>query len=121
MKPEFVFSNAAPNEIATKATRAVAHSLGYDFASTGKFQSRALTFQPGECQLVFTLGRVGSVYRGIKAAVLVFVGSDGNAVSVTDDIFQVNYKDKQPVVAYRLRKWLDAGLTRALEMWRAQI
>ena len=126
-KTEFRFSlNFNPDKTVvdelTKNARTVANALGYELTSQGTPVVRELSLQPPlGSRIVFALHGIGKTYRGVLAGLLVFVGSDGNAVSATDDIFQVNYKDTQSAAVARFNKWLESGLTRALKMWRAQI
>ncbi len=40
---------------------------------------------------------------------------------LSDDFFQVNYKDGPTAVEERFRRWLDAGIAAGLERWRAEL
>jgi prophage maintenance system killer protein len=126
-KPEFSFSpNLNPDKTIAdeliKSARTAAGALGYELTQQGAPIVRELRLQsPRGSRIVFALQGIGKTYRGVLGGILVFVSSDGNAISATDDIFQLNYLDKDAPLQNRFRQWLDAGLTRALEMWRAQI
>jgi Fic family protein len=125
-KPEFHFSLHVHSETremddSMKSVRKVANSLGYELASQGTPEARELRLEPGPYRIVFALHGAGKSYRGVVAGLLAFVSPDGSAHSTTDDVFQFNYKDQQPTVLSRFTEWFEAGLTRALELWRAQI
>ena len=101
--------------------RAAAESLGYELATLGNPDVREIQVQPGPTDIIFALHGAGRSYRGVVAGLLVFTAADGSTVCAADDIFQVNYKDALSAVTKRFNSWFEASLTRALEMWRAQI
>jgi hypothetical protein len=38
--------------------------------------------------------------------------------TLSDEVFQINYKDSEEAVEVRFDRWLDEGLVRGLDAWR---
>jgi prophage maintenance system killer protein len=116
----FVFSLTSAEGQGAKEASEAARSLGYELLPGATFRARYLHLEPGQSRIEFVLQRLGPTYKGIVAGLLLLVTPDGSAAT-TNDIFQINYMDHDVPLRPRFAKWLEAGLTRALEMWRAQI
>ncbi len=105
---------------AAGAVREVASQLGIETTSEST-EGVALELHPGPCNIVLAMLVAGKDFRGVIVGVLGFIGPDKKAVLAADDIFQLNYKDTQNSVTSRFNRWLDVGLTRALELWRERL
>jgi len=42
-----------------------------------------------------------------------------DVTTVTAEVFQINYRENIGAVRERFDRWLEEGLARALEVWRA--
>jgi len=116
----FVFSLVGADGQGTKEASEAARSLGYELMPGASFRARHLLLRPGESRIEFVLQRLGPTYRGIVAGLLLLVTPHG-PIATTNDIFQINYMEQDIPLRPRFDRWFDAGLTRALEMWRRQL
>lgn len=105
-----------------------ARELGY-FAGLRDFSCwtrLCLETESGRSEILLALHEVGQEYRGLVGCTLTFyrrqetAEGDRHAVdvqAVSDEIFQINYKDTEAAVSQRFQHWLDRGLVRALDTW----
>lgn len=86
-----------------------------------------LETEAGRGEILLSLHTIGSEFRGIVGASVVFFrrsesGDGERELSevdvVCDDVFQINYKEELAAVEPRFFRWLERGLVRALETWR---
>jgi len=59
-------------------------------------------------------------YRGLMAA-LVFYAEPTVARAVTDEVFQINYREELTQAIGRFHPWLEASLAKALNLWRQSL
>lgn len=59
-------------------------------------------------------------YRGLMAA-LVFYAEPTYARAVTDEVFQINYREDPTQAQRRFHPWLEAALAKALDLWRQSL
>lgn len=80
-----------------------------------------------QAEILFAFHAIGREYRGLLAVSACFfrreLTEDGerqvtDLTPLTDDIFQINYREAPPQAEMRFRQWFEATLTKGLEMWR---
>lgn len=106
-----------------------AHDLGY-FAGLRDFACWTVLMietESGRSEILLSLHEVGPEFRGVVGASVAFyrrqemADSQRHAVdlqTVSEDVFQINYKDSEDEVRKRFERWLDGSLVRALDAWR---
>jgi Fic family protein len=96
-------------------------TLGYE-ANPNEWSSyRGLRIrrQPGpETRIVTLLHAIGRKYRGVVAGLTVMARGDEPPALVSEDMFQVNYRDSEEAAQRRFGTWLEQSLARAITMWR---
>ena len=111
---------------------------GYNAPSLAKAEPRSSeTAQPvtasgagqadTQAEILFAFHGIGREYRGLIAVSACFfrreLTDDGerqvtDLTPLTDDIFQVNYREAPAQAEMRFRQWFEVTLTKGLEMWR---
>lgn len=106
-----------------------ARELGY-FAGLGDFScwvSLAIQTEAGRGDILLSLHTIGHEFKGVIGASVVFYrrheSAEGERQSlevqtVSDEIFQINYKDDEERVAGRFNRWLEDALVKGLDAWR---
>lgn len=114
-----------------RQTTRVAKEFGFfanwhDYKAWARLGLRATP--PADVLLVFT--SVGHEYRGVIGAGMCYFRREAadegrreivDFSVVSDELFQVNYKDDPEEVVERFRSWLERGLVVALGQWRQQL
>ncbi|MGH8908323.1 MAG: Fic family protein [Egibacteraceae bacterium] len=106
----------------------VARTIGY-YANMRDYAAwcRLVLKSGSQGEILLSFHSVGRDFRGIIAASLAFYRREEmepgsrqvtNLTPVIDEIFQMNYRDDERSVRERFGAWLEAGLVRALQMWR---
>ncbi len=107
-----------------------AKSLGY-FANPATYAAwvRLVMSTDDQAEILLTFHGIGHEYRGVIAASLCFFrrvetgeGKDiADLTVVSDEYFQVNYRDKEKEAGRRFEQWLDQSLVKGLEIWRRSL
>lgn len=83
--------------------------------------------ESGRSEILLSLHEIGPEYRGVIGGSMSFYrrqeSADGerhavDVQAVSEDAFQINYKDSVGEVGQRFERWMDRGLVRALDAWR---
>ena len=72
-------------------------------------------------ELIVSFHCLGSQFRGLMAISAFLETGDGAPVAVTEDIFQINYKEDPFQAEQRFQPWLEAAIVRGLSLWRQQL
>lgn len=106
-----------------------ARELGY-FAGLREFSCwvrLGIDTESGRSEMLLSLHQVGPEYRGVVGGSVTFYRRQESAEGerhavdlqvVSDEIFQINYKESREPVSQRFSRWLDKALIRALDAWR---
>jgi len=106
-----------------------ARYLGY-FAGLGDFTCWArlgIQTESGRSEILLSFHTIGHEFKGVIGASVVFFrrheSSEGDrhaldVQTVSDEVFQINYKDDEERVAIRFSRWLERALVTALDAWR---
>jgi Fic family protein len=106
-----------------------AKDLGY-FAALHDFccwVKMGIDTENGRSELLLSLHGIGQDYQGVIGGSLSFYrrqeSPEGERQVVdhetlSDEVFQINYKDSEEAVEVRFDRWLDEGLVRGLDAWR---
>jgi hypothetical protein len=106
-----------------------ARELGY-FAGLREFACwvrLGIDTESGRSEILLSLHQVGPEYRGVVGGSVTFYRRQESAEGerhavdlqvVSDEIFQINYKESLEPVSQRFSRWLDNALIRALDAWR---
>lgn len=105
-----------------------ARSLDY-FADLRTFRAwTSLQLQTdARAEILYSFHGVGQEFRGVIAASAIFFRRNETAkgeqditdvAPLSDEIFQVNYRDVEHDVKARFERWLDETLARGLEVWK---
>jgi hypothetical protein len=108
-----------------------AKALGY-FADLAEHRSWSRLRIRGEPQheILVSFHGLGRPFRGIMAACASYfrrASSEGggtevdDAVPLTDEVFQFNYREDQIESGRRFDRWLEAALIQGLEHWRSSM
>ena len=100
------------------------------FANLGEYHSwvRLVLNAGQQAEVLISFHSVGHEFRGILAATMCFFSRTqteegerdiGDSVTVSDEMFQINYRELQQDAKVRFEDWLDRNKVAALEMWRA--
>lgn len=106
-----------------------ANELGYsaglrDFAAWVRL---GIETESGRSEVLFSLHQVGAEFRGVIGGSMSFYrkqeSADGerhivDLQPVSEEMFQLNYRESTEAVVERFERWLDRGLVRALDAWR---
>jgi Fic family protein len=107
-----------------------AKNLGY-FANAApglRAWARLILHTDTPAEVVISFHGIGHEFRGVLAASMFFfrreATGDGerevtDLATVCDEVFQINYQEESGQARARFQRWLDEGLVRALEIWRA--
>jgi Fic family protein len=109
----------------------VAKRLGY-FADTKIYRAWARLVLKGDFQteILLSFHGLGSEFRGLLAVTMCFYRREdtekgqrqiADVVPLSDDIFQINYKEPVAEAQERFRSWLEGCLIQGLEMWRQSL
>jgi len=78
-------------------------------------------------EIILSVHGLGRGFRGLLAASCFFLRSEesedgyrevSDLTSLTDEVFQINYREDQGDARVRFERWLDEALVRGLESWR---
>lgn len=105
-----------------------ARHLDY-YANTQEYRawSRLVLRHGSQAEILFSFHGTGHEFRGVLAASACFFRreeteeSERQVVDLTplsDEIFQINYREGASDAAARFRDWLEDALVRGLELWR---
>ncbi len=105
-----------------------ARKLGYfaDLASHRAWVSLLLQ-SDFRAEILLSFHGLGSHFRGVIAVSAVYfrkepVGSEGQEIAdltvLSDEVFQLNYKDDSGALAGRFEPWLEEVLVRGLDAWQ---
>ena len=107
----------------------VARQLDY-YANTRDYRawSRLVLEAETRTELIVSFHVPGAVFRGLLAASVFFVRREetepqsapilSDLTPLSEELFQVNYRESVRQASSRYREWLEAGLVRGLELWR---
>ena len=106
-----------------------ARGLHY-FANIGEYHAwaRLVLKTKEQAEVLISFHGIGHEYRGLLAVTMCFYRREeteekerqmGKIFSVSDEMFQINYQEDPEEVQDRFGEWLDQGLVKALEIWRA--
>jgi Fic family protein len=105
-----------------------ANTLGY-WANPSVYAAwvRLVLRTDAQADILLSFHGIGEEYRGILAGSLTFFRRTqtdwGREVSdvttICSEVFQINYQEDPATVSTRFERWLEEGLARALEIWRA--
>jgi prophage maintenance system killer protein len=99
--------------------QSVAEALGY-YPNVAEWHQGAelnLVWR-SHTKIIVSLHALGKKYRGIIVAVLLYLAAGQATQILSEEMFQVNYKDKPEDAERRFQAWLEPALARALAMWR---
>ncbi|PYV76679.1 MAG: filamentation induced by cAMP protein fic [Acidobacteria bacterium] len=105
-----------------------ARKLGY-FANTSVYAAwvRLVLRTETQAEILLSFHGVGHEYRGVLVCSVCFFRREeieegeselADLVTISDRVFQINYREKPTEVEARFRDWLEDALIRALETWR---
>lgn len=105
-----------------------AKKLGY-FANTNVYRAwvRLVLQTDTRAEIVVSFHGVGSEYRGLLVASMFFFRREpteegerevADISPVSDDVFQINYRESVASARERFAGWFEYSLVRALEIWR---
>jgi Fic family protein len=100
------------------------------YANLGEYHSwvRLVMKTKDQAEIFVSFHAIGHEYRGLLAATICFFRrtetEEGERnidelVSVSDGIFQINYREDPAEAQARFEQWLDLNVVDALEIWRA--
>ena len=103
-------------------------SSGY-FVNTSEYRgwTRLVLRADTQAEILFAFHGIGREYRGLVAVSACFFRREltedrerqvTDLTPLTDDIFQVNYREAPVQAEMRFRQWFEVVLTEGLEMWR---
>ena len=106
----------------------VANTLGYlaDLRTHRAWVSLVLQTD-SRAEILVSFHGIGPQFRGVIAVSAVYFRKDqtdaaGQEITdltpLSEEIFQLNYKDDANALTDRFESWLDAALARGLEAWR---
>ncbi|MGO9094493.1 MAG: Fic family protein [Bryobacteraceae bacterium] len=124
VRPGFAF-RIAPDSGAPPGLESVAAQLHY-VANPKEFHRFVqITLRTErEARLTVSFHALGSQFRGLIAVSAFFEMRDNalsSPVAVTEDIFQINYKEDPSQAQNRFRPWLEAAIVKGLSLWRAKL
>lgn len=105
-----------------------AKHLSY-FASLKEYHAwtRLVMKTPEQAEVLLSLHGLGREYRGLLAASMCFFRREAteeherqvtDVSSLSNDMFQINYREDPASARERFTEWLDQGILEALEVWR---
>ena len=105
-----------------------AKQLGY-FANVGAYRSwaRLVIRADSQSEILVSLHATGHEYRGIIGSSACFFRREATEMdereivdltALTDDLFQVNYRESPQAAKSRFQDWLEDVLVAGLESWR---
>jgi len=106
-----------------------ARKLGY-FANTSVYAAwiRLVLRTEAQAEILLSFHGIGHEYRGVLVCSVCFFRREeidegerelADLVTISDRVFQINYREKPAAVEARFRDWLESSLIKALEIWRA--
>jgi fido (protein-threonine AMPylation protein) len=134
---EFFQNNCGPTEAKSHYFRwqivQSARKLGY-FANTETYRAwtrlvlRGEAEGDGQSEILLSIHGIGHEYRGVLAAVMCFYRRQqtgdgdrevGEVTPISDDVFQINYRESQDEALKRFEGWFEQGLAKGLQLWRS--
>lgn len=102
------------------------------FANTQTYRSwsRMVMRNANRTELLIAFHGVGHEFRGVLACSATWFQrvetedgrrEPGPVTPVTDDVFQINYKESQEEAEERFLLWLENAILRSLELWRSNV
>lgn len=102
------------------------------FANTQTYRawSRLIIGNTDRTELLIAFHGVGHEFRGVLACSATWFQrvetedgrrEPGPVTPVTDDVFQINYKESQEEAEERFLLWLENAILRSLELWRSNV
>ena len=102
------------------------------FANTQTYRSwsRMVMRNANRTELLIAFHGVGHEFRGVLACSATWFQrvetengrrEPGPVTPVTDDVFQINYKESQEEAEKRFLPWLENAILRSLELWRSNV
>ena len=97
----------------------------YDFSAWVKL---GIETESGRSEILLSFHGIGRQYHGVVGCSMSFYrrqeSPDGERVitdreTVSDEVFQINYKDSVDGVEPRFTRWLEEGLVRAIAAWQS--
>jgi len=107
----------------------IARDLGYfaDFSEHRAWVRLLLFTNDSRAEIILSLHGLGRGFRGLLAASCFFLRREeteegstevSDVTSLTDEVFQINYREAQRDARVRFERWLDEALVRGVESWR---
>jgi hypothetical protein len=121
VRPDYKFSAGTGGPRDFLPPSEIAAELEYAPNLTEFHRWVALTLKTANTsKLVISFHGIGPQFRGILAASAFFLTDTdkGHPVVVSDNFFQLNYKETQPVAQKRFSPWLEAAIVKGLDAWR---
>lgn len=105
-----------------------AKSLDY-FANTTEYRAwtRLVLHTDTRAEILVSFHAIGYEFRGLIAASTCFFRREEieeeereltDLTTVSDEVFQINYREREDQTKQRFERWLEHGLVKALEIWR---
>ena len=102
------------------------------FANTQTYRawSRLIIGSTDRTELLIAFHGVGHEFRGVLACSATWFQrmetedgrrEPGPVTPVTDDVFQINYRESQQEAEKRFFPWLERAILRSLELWRSNV
>ena len=102
------------------------------FANTQTYRSwsRMVMRNANQTELLIAFHGVGHEFRGVLACSATWFQrvetedgrcEPGPVTPVTDDMFQINYRESQQEAEERFLPWLENAILRSLELWRSNV
>lgn len=102
------------------------------FANTQTYRSwsRMVMRNANRTELLIAFHGVGHEFRGVLACSATWFQrvdtedgrhEPGPVTPVTDDVFQINYRESQQEAEERFLSWLENAILRSLELWRSNV
>lgn len=105
-----------------------ANQIDY-YANTTEYRAwtRIILRTDTQAEILLSFHGIGFQFRGIVVASMCFFRREATesgerevvgVTPVSDEVFQINYKESLAASSARFEGWVDDALTRALEVWR---
>jgi hypothetical protein len=83
-----------------------------------------------QSEILLSFHGIGHEFRGVLAASLCYFSREetdkderelGDIIALTNEVFQINYRENPMEAETRFQRWLEAGLVRGVELWRSSL